>query len=71
MKNDVTPQTILDEWNAYVFDSKENGVYVNPAEHTVLGGAYCIWCDNPAALTPNEVLEKTLPYIQAAGKKLN
>ena len=71
MKNNVTPQMIENEWNAYVFDSKENGVYLNPAEHTVLGGAYCIWCDNPSALTADKVLEKALPFIQAAGKKLN
>ena len=71
MKNDVTPQMIENEWNAYVFDSLQNNVLVDPAKHSVLGGAYCIWCDNPSALTSDEVLTRAMPYIQSAGKKLN
>ena len=71
MKNDVTPKMILNEWNAYVFDSKENNVCVDPAKHKVLGGAYCIWCDNPSALTADQVLDTALPYIRAAAKKMN
>lgn len=71
MKNGVTPERISNEWNAYVFDSKENDVCVDPLCHTVKGGAYCIWCDNPSAESEDELLCNALPYIEAAAKALS
>lgn len=71
MKNEVTPKRISNEWNAYVFDSKEKGVCVDPALHRVKGGAYCIWCDNPSAESADELLSNTMPYIEASAEALS
>lgn len=67
MKNNVTPNRILNEWNAYVFDTPTKQIKVSPNEHKIFGGAFCLWCDKPSAEAPNEILEHITPYLYAAG----
>ncbi len=67
MKNNVTPNRILNEWNAYVFDTPTKQIRVSPNEHKIFGGAFCLWCDKPSAEAPNEILEHITPYLYAAG----
>ena len=71
MKNGITPSQLLDEWNAYVFDSPDKKIRLDPEIHTVKGGAFCLWCDNPSAEAPDEILKNISPFLLAAGKAMN
>lgn len=62
----VDPQTIYENWNPYVFSTSETRAVGSGA---VKGSAYCIWADNPAAVTEEGVMEKALPMIRANGAK--
>lgn len=70
MKNNVTPERIRNEWNAYVFDSPTQQFRVEPHKAKIHGGAFCVWCDNPSAETENEILEHITPYLFAIGEVL-
>ena len=70
MKSGVTPTRLKNDWNAYVFDSPQKKVRVDPIKHTVRGGAFCLWCDKPSAETEDEILEHITPYLYAAGEAL-
>jgi hexosaminidase len=69
-KSKVTPQQILDTWDAYYFDrdNKDN----NPAynEPNVKGGGFCLWSDCPSYQTEDEILESMRPYFTAIAQKL-
>ena len=67
MKNSVTPDRILSEWNAYVFDTPTKQIRVSPHEYKISGGGFCLWCDKPSAESPDEILEHITPYLYAAG----
>ena len=71
MKNGITPSQLLDEWNAYVFDSPDKKIRLDPEIHTVNGGAFCLWCDKPSAEAPDEILKNISPFLLAAGKAMN
>lgn len=70
MKNGVTPQNVREDWNPYVFDSPNEKFRVDPAKAKIHGGAFCLWCDKPAAETPDEILEHITPYLYAAGEAM-
>ena len=70
MKSGVTPSQLKSDWNAYVFDSPQKQVRVNPKDFTVHGGAFCLWCDKPSAETEDEILKNITPYLLASGKAL-
>lgn len=67
MKNSVTSDRILSEWNAYVFDTPTKQIRVSPHEYKISGGGLCLWCDKPSAENPDEILEHITPYLYAAG----
>ena len=69
-KDNVTPQMLEAEWNAYVFDPKLPENNPSAPDSRVKGGGFCLWCDTPAAETEDEILEHIKPYITACGKKL-
>ena len=70
MKSGVTPSQLKSDWNAYVFDSPQKQVRVNPNDFTVHGGAFCLWCDKPSAETEDEILKNITPYLLASGEAL-
>ena len=71
MKNGITPEILESEWNAYVFDKADAGITVPNSSKNILGAAFCLWCDAPAAETPEEILKHITPYLYAAGKAIN
>ena len=66
MKNNVTPERIRNEWNAYVFDSPTRQFRVDSSKHKIHGAAFCLWCDKPSAETPDEILTHLAPYLYSA-----
>ena len=58
-------QNIYENWSPYTFGTENT----TKGDSRVLGSAYCIWGDNPAAKTEEEVMEITLPMIRANGAK--
>lgn len=70
MKSGITPSQLKSDWNAYVFDSPQKQVRVDPKEFTVRGGAFCLWCDKPSAENEDEILKNITPYLLASGKAL-
>lgn len=71
MKNGITPEILENEWNAYVFDKADAGITVANGSKNILGAAFCLWCDAPAAETPEEILKHITPYLYSAGKAIN
>jgi len=71
VKNDVTPERIEQEWNAYVFDHLHPENNPKAPDDRVRGSGFCLWTDTPAAETPEEILEHLRPYIAAVGRALN
>ena len=69
-KSKVTPQQILDTWDAYYFDrdNKDNNPTHN--EPNVKGGGFCLWSDCPSYQTEDEILESMRPYFTAIAQKL-
>lgn len=66
----VAPADIEQNWSVLVFDpqrSENNPTSLCPA---IKGGAFCLWCDAPAAEAEKGLLEHLRPYIRACGKKL-
>lgn len=70
MKSGVTPSQLKADWNAYVFDSPQKQVRVDPKKFNVRGGAFCLWCDKPSAETEDEIIKNITPYLLAAGEAL-
>lgn len=70
MKHGVTPSQLLEEWNAYVFDSPDKKIKLDPSYHTVKGGAFCLWCDKPSAESCDEVLKNLTPFLLSAGRAM-
>lgn len=70
-KNEVTPEMIEAEWNAYVFDGENPQNNPKAPDSRVKGGGLCLWSDQPGAQTEEEIMACIKPYIAAIGKKLN
>ena len=70
MKNNVTPDRIRNEWNAYVFDSPTQQFRVDSSKHKIHGAAFCLWCDKPSAETPDEILTHLTPYLYSASNAM-
>jgi hexosaminidase len=66
----ASPEQVENDWSAYTFDSQHPENNPTPPDERVLGGGYCIWSDQPAAESEEEVLEHVLPFLKAAGKAL-
>lgn len=69
-KNDVSPEKIEAEWNAYVFDGVNLENNPTAPDGRIKGGGLCLWSDQPAAETEEEILAHIKPYIAVIGKKL-
>ena len=70
MKNQITPQILRNEWNEHVFDKVSLNITVPKNNENILGGAFCLWCDAPAAETQEEVLNNITPFLFATGDAL-
>lgn len=70
MKSGVTPEQLKSEWNAYSFGTPEKQDRISPAEASVLGGGFCVWCDNPSAESAEDILEHITPYLFSAGEAM-
>lgn len=70
-KNGVTPERLLEEWSAYEFDEASAQKRVSQNGESVLGGAYCLWCDSPSYKTEGELIKTLSPYLIATGKALS
>ena len=70
MKHGVTPSQLLNEWNAYTFDSPDKKIRLDPTSHTVRGGAFCLWCDKPSAESCDDILKNLAPFLLSAGKAM-
>lgn len=66
-------EAIYSSWSPYVFDPNSStlGSGRNPSlgNPNILGSAYCIWCDNPAAKDEATVMADVLPMLRAHGAK--
>jgi hypothetical protein len=71
MKSGITPEQLKVDWNAYVFDSPASKFRVDPSEHKIFGGAFCLWCDKPSAESPDEILKNITPYLFSAGEAMS
>lgn len=70
MKSKITPQELSAKWNAYVFDSPTKQARLDAGSPSVLGGGFCVWCDNPSAESEDELLEHITPYLFSAGEAM-
>ena len=64
-----TPEQIMTEWNAYVFDATNPDNVVKAPSEKVKGAGMCLWTDTPDAQTEDELLENIRPYLRAIAKR--
>lgn len=64
---------IYEEWNPYIFTSTNHSIdssrCATVGDPRIKGSALCVWCDNPALKTSDEVMEDLIPLIRANGIK--
>ena len=70
MKSKITPEQLSSEWNAYSFGTPEKQDRVEPSDTSVLGGGFCVWCDNPSAESAEDILKHISPYLFSAGEAM-
>ena len=70
MKSKITPEQLSSEWNAYNFGTPEKQDRVEPSDTSVLGGGFCVWCDNPSAESAEDILNHISPYLFSAGEAM-
>ena len=70
MKSKITPEQLKSEWNAYSFGTPEKQDRVEPSDTSVLGGGFCVWCDNPSAESAEDILKHISPYLFSAGEAM-
>ena len=70
MKSKITPEQLSAEWNAYSFGTPEKQDRVEPSDTSVLGGGFCVWCDNPSAESAEDILKHISPYLFSAGEAM-
>ena len=70
MKSKITPKQLSSEWNAYSFGTPEKQDRVEPSDTSVLGGGFCVWCDNPSAESAEDILKHISPYLFSAGEAM-
>lgn len=70
MKSKITPEQLSSEWNAYSFGTPEKQDRVEPSDTSVLGGGFCVWCDNPSAESADDILKHISPYLFSAGEAM-
>ena len=70
MKSKITPEQLSSEWNAYSFGTPEKQDRVEPSDTSVLGGGFCVWCDNPSAESAEDILNHISPYLFSAGEAM-
>ena len=70
MKSKITPAQLSSEWNAYNFGTPEKQDLITPSDTSVLGGGFCVWCDNPTAESADDILKHISPYLFSAGEAM-
>ena len=70
MKSKISPEQLSAEWNAYSFGTPEKQDRVEPSDTSVLGGGFCVWCDNPSAESAEDILKHISPYLFSAGEAM-
>lgn len=70
-KSKITPEIIIDEWDAYLFDRNVKQNNPKYGDSRVKGGGFCLWSDCPSYQTEDEILESIRPQFTAIAQKLN
>ena len=65
-----SPEEIVNEWNAYVFDSVNPENVVKAPSDKVKGAGMCLWTDTPDIMTEDELLENMRAHFTAIAEAI-
>ena len=69
----TTVENLLGVWSPYVFTADGSpvgcGGNATPGDKLIGGTAFCVWCDNPLAMTEEEVADAIRPLLAAHAER--